>query len=189
MTTITSSILALLAAAPESPEPETSPTSASRSSNSEEPAENDDPLPSKILAPEPPVAVEDEAAPEREPAPDEYRGGLVIDQFGPVETIDVEDIAGSSIPTSIPRAFPRGPKKGLLGDVFRRSGRLTARGGGPGVGGKWEFTYHGFLRSPFRLGINERRAPSSDPRQAQFGPRAPGQSRSTLHDPVIPDDQ
>lgn len=189
MTTITSSILALLAAAPESPEPETSPTSASRSSNSEEPAENDDPLPSKILAPEPPVAVEDEAAPEREPAPDEYRGGLVIDQFGPVETIDVEDIAGSSIPTSSPRAFPRGPRKGLLGDVFRRSGRLTARGGGPSVGGKWEFTYHGFLRSPFRLGINERRAPSSESQQAEFGPRTAGQSRSTLHDPVIPDDQ
>lgn len=49
--------------------------------------------------------------------------------------------------------------------------------GGPGSGGDWEFGYHGYFRAPMRVGVGQR----DDARE--------GQGSTTLHSPIIPDDQ
>ena len=41
----------------------------------------------------------------------------------------------------------------------------------------WKFEYHGYIRAPMRVGIGKRDNPG------------PGQSKTTLHSPIIPDDQ
>lgn len=50
--------------------------------------------------------------------------------------------------------------------------------GPEGIGGKtWKFEYHGFFRAPMRVGVGERDNP------------LPGQSKTTFHSPIVPDDQ
>lgn len=197
MATITSSILALLAAAPEPSGVQTAPGPAIV------PATVPEDSPEQSIPVNTPDAAETGAegsalgsaaadAPEPAVEDKEYRGGLDIDRYSAVETIDVRNIAGSSIPTSRPRAYPRGPSQGFIGQAFSRRARMPARGGGPTPPGKWEFSYHGFLRAPFRAGISERR-PAYDAMAMTApdatGQRADGQSKYSLHDPTVPDDQ
>jgi hypothetical protein len=52
--------------------------------------------------------------------------------------------------------------------------------GGPAVAANddsWKFEFHGYIRAPMRVGLGKRENPG------------PGQSTTTLHSPVIPDDQ
>lgn len=49
--------------------------------------------------------------------------------------------------------------------------------GGPDTGGSWEFGYHGYFRAPMRVGIGTRDVVPE------------GSSATTMHYPVIPDDQ
>ncbi len=53
---------------------------------------------------------------------------------------------------------------------------------GPSVGGAasssdWKFDFHGYFRAPLRLGIGHRDTPAA------------GQSSTTIHSPIVPDDQ
>jgi hypothetical protein len=57
----------------------------------------------------------------------------------------------------------------------------------------WQTDFHGYFRVPFRVGLGSRPAPRAVPDANQSEPDtsdvAPGQSRTTLHAPVIPDGQ
>jgi len=188
MASITSSILALLAAAPEPAVAETvpEPAAAVASDTATEPGT----VASVSVSPEGEETdpASDAAEPEASPK-DDYEGGLHVDRYGAVETVDVTNIAGTSIPTSMPRAFPKGPQRGLFNDPFNRGSRYSARGGGPTPPGKWVFEYHGFFRAPFRAGMGERAAPPENPEAPALGDRVDGQSKFSVHDPVVPDDQ
>ncbi len=50
-------------------------------------------------------------------------------------------------------------------------------------GGSWHFDYHGYLRAPMRIGIGRRLPEDTN----GFG--VSGRSATTLHQPVVPDDQ
>jgi hypothetical protein len=57
----------------------------------------------------------------------------------------------------------------------------------------WQTDFHGYFRVPFRVSLGSRPAPRAVPDANQSEPDtsdvAPGQSRTTLHAPVIPDGQ
>jgi len=184
LTTVTSSIFALLAAAAARGDAPTSPAVST--------IELAPPFASVALPLEPSDPAGPRAAePGTGEAPENgaQDAAAAIDRYGAVETIEVENVAGTSIPTSLPRAYPRGPQKSLLNRVLDRRERLSARGGGPVQVSKWVFTYDGFLRAPFRAGVGGRRPPAVAGEEPVVGDRAPGQSRYSLHDPIVPDDQ
>lgn len=58
---------------------------------------------------------------------------------------------------------------------------------------EWKTDFHGYFRVPFRLGLGARPAPKAVPDAKQGEPDtsdvAPGQSKVTLHAPIIPDGQ
>jgi len=58
---------------------------------------------------------------------------------------------------------------------------------------EWKTDFHGYFRVPFRMGVGVRPQPKAitDPTQseADTGTRAPGQSATTFHAPIIPDGQ
>jgi len=58
---------------------------------------------------------------------------------------------------------------------------------------EWKTDFHGYFRVPFRLGVGVRPAPKAvpDPTQSELdtSDRAPGQSATTFHAPIIPDGQ
>ena len=100
---------------------------------------------------------------------------------GDMPMVPMDDIAGSALPAARPGTFP-GPggsrrsnkKKNGVGGLQQ----LSSRGGGPDAGsGDWGFIFHGYMRAPMRIGLGERQMPTE------------GQNRTTMHDPVVPDDQ
>lgn len=198
MPTITSSIIALLAAAPETPEPETVPVPVVTASEHARVAAST--MPAHVTAargarregiPAGETAFEratfgaapsSTAEPDPEPLPDRTRrdDSPRIDPYGPLPIIEMKNMAGLSVPTSLPTAFPRRPRKGLLGDQFNRRTRYTARGGGPVPEDQtWTFDWHGYLRAPMRVGYGER-----------LGDQRPdGQGLNSIHAPLVPDEQ
>jgi hypothetical protein len=57
---------------------------------------------------------------------------------------------------------------------------------------EWKTDFHGYIRVPFRVGMGVRPAPratTTDQSEADFTTLAPGQSKTTLHAPIIPDGQ
>lgn len=195
MATITSSIIALLAAAPEAPEPETVavPAAAFASIHSSRQ--------SALTAFErqtlgPADATSEPGEPgepgsEDEPGMDEpldapgasldEPSGTQIDRYGPLNIVRMRNMAGMPVPTSHPTAFPPAPLKGLFADTFRRRERLTARGGGPTPTGEWGMEFHGYLRAPFRVAVS--------PRFGEGDVMPEGQGASSLHAPNVPDEQ
>ena len=116
-----------------------------------------------------------EAPVETEPA---IPPGQATNGGEPLSTVAAPNTAGSGLPTSRPNVFPGPAGK----DKKKRSGALqniiSSRGGSPDAGGgDWGFLFHGFLRAPMRIGLGERAEP------------AEGQNRTTMHAPVVPDDQ
>jgi hypothetical protein len=62
------------------------------------------------------------------------------------------------------------------------AGTSAASRHGPAVGStEWKFDFHGYFRAPMRLGIGKREVPA--------GHAVDGASSTTLHAPMIPDDQ
>ncbi len=57
------------------------------------------------------------------------------------------------------------------------SGGSPTSSGGAAGSSDWKFDFHGYLRAPMRLGMGHRDKPAA------------GQSSSTVHNPVVPDDQ
>ncbi len=126
-------------------------------------------------------AAQDEDAPEpsRSDAEDDpaESSDPIIDSRAALPTVKMSNSAGSPVPTSRPNAYPERERKKRRGGVERRT--LSSRSGGDedAQRGDWGFDFHGYIRAPMRLGFGEREEP------------AEGQSDTTLHYPVIPDDQ
>jgi hypothetical protein len=53
----------------------------------------------------------------------------------------------------------------------------------------WKFEYHGYIRAPMRVGMGKRDSAASGQELGPDGKPIPGQSTTTLHSPIIPDDQ
>lgn len=148
-------------AAPATPAPsETTPDGASVTLGSAE-----DPVATTPVEPEP------------TPPPSE----MAVSPAGDIPIVPMDNTAGSALPAARPGVFPspssrRSKKKGKDGEDGGY--RLSSRGGGPDDGGgDWGFLFNGYLRAPMRIGLGERQMP------------AEGQNNTTLHDPVVPDDQ
>lgn len=71
-----------------------------------------------------------------------------------------------------PAAAPAAKPKASTGAVTTVSGPAAAVNDD-----SWKFEYHGYIRAPMRVGMGKRDNPG------------PGQSSTTLHSPLIPDDQ
>ncbi len=121
---------------------------------------------------EPEVA--EATAPESDDEPEPEPGS--IDNRAALPTVEMSNGAGTPVPTSRPNAFP-GRERSRSRRVQRRI--VSSRGGGDGSegAGDWGFDFHGYIRAPMRIGLGERAEP------------AEGQADTTIHYPVIPDDQ
>ena len=53
----------------------------------------------------------------------------------------------------------------------------------------WKFEYHGYIRAPMRVGMGKRDSAASGQELGPDGKPIPGQSTTTFHSPIIPDDQ
>ncbi|HET7535281.1 MAG TPA: hypothetical protein VFJ90_02425, partial [Candidatus Didemnitutus sp.] len=53
----------------------------------------------------------------------------------------------------------------------------------------WKFEYHGYIRAPMRVGMGKRDSKASGAEYNADGTQIAGQSTTTLHSPIIPDDQ
>lgn len=186
MATITSSIIALLAAAPEAPKPETvsAPPMAFASihtaRHSALTAFEQQALGSESAAAEPGEPEDDE--PLDVPGADlEPSTGVNVDRFGALPTVQMRNMAGMPVPTALPTAFPPAPLRGLFADTFGRRNRLTARGSGPTPTGEWGMEFHGYLRAPFRL--------ATSPRFENGADIPAGQGDRSVHAPNVPDEQ
>ncbi len=134
-------------------------------------------------APAEPAPPPDEApiatTPVEEEPPEDAEGepGDVSPAGGSLTIVPMNNTAGSALPASRPGVFPsRESKRKAKKEGGGR--RLSSRGGGPDLGGgDWGFIFNGYLRAPMRLGLGQRDMP------------AEGQSSTTLHNPVVPDDQ
>src|SRR5690606_14438935 len=116
MATITSSILALLAAAPEPSEVETVPNPEIVSPSTLDPSGSGAPFPPPTATTTPESLDQDETAPVAQPDgtsdhaeaatedDDAYQGGLADGRLEPPDTVDGQDIAGTSAPTAWPPA-------------------------------------------------------------------------------------
>jgi len=191
MATITSSILALLAAAPEAPKPQILPVPAVAfaSVGSSSAASGMTRFELHNLSPADATATGDDPEAEEGPPQDEDPGGVTIDEYGALNVVRMKNMAGMPIPTALPTAFPPTPKRGLFADTFTRRTRYSARGGGPTPAGEWELEFHGYLRAPFRMGVSPRRPVAEDPDDPQLGDLGAGQSTRSVHAPVVPDEQ
>ncbi len=89
------------------------------------------------------------------------------------------------------------------GDATATAPKRTSLAASPSRGGgesseassEWKTDFHGYFRVPFRVGVGARPAPKTVPDHgAELSERdlsdvAPGQSKTTLHAPLIPDGQ
>lgn len=141
-----------------------------------------------LLAFEPPKGADPDAPPPAEdpsgfrPPGDASDGGdatkteaLPPEDLASVPVVDMDNRAGAEVPGARPNVFPdrADHRSSSVGRV------LTSRGGGPGGAGGWAFDFHGYFRAPMRVGQGTR----------EEGERSSGQGKTTLHAPLIPDDQ
>jgi hypothetical protein len=87
-----------------------------------------------------------------------------------------------------PPAAPAPPRSSMGVSPVTRAGQESTEGSST-----WKTDFHGYFRVPFRVGIGSRPAPKAIPDNQQSesdtSDRAPGQSSTTLHAPIIPDGQ
>jgi len=87
-----------------------------------------------------------------------------------------------------PTPAPAQPRRSLGVSPVTRKGEESTE-----ASSTWKTDFHGYFRVPFRLGLGYRPAPQAVPDPTQSEPntndRAPGQSTTTLHAPIIPDGQ
>jgi len=198
MATITSSIIALLAAAPESPEPETIsvPTVALASNRFADQQFHGTEFERQALSaarePEPAPADVDDAKDDEDDSPanlgEDNRHPL--DKYDSLTVVQMKNMAGLAVPTTRRYAYDQRPPVGLLGDTYVRRSRQTARGGGPVETdqSKWQFSLGGFLAAPFRLGYGQRLQPVDPANPTGIEARS-YQSENSFHMPIVPDDQ
>lgn len=179
MSAFAAAVAALLGSAPASgasPTAEPASTSASESSDtsdtrgSEAAEPGPTPLPSADEAPVVTTPVEPE--PEEE---DEDPDASEFSPAGSIPVVTMGNMAGSALPASRPGVFPSASAR-RKEQAKSRTRRLSSRGGGPDAG-DWGFLFNGYLRAPMRLGLGHREDPGPD------------QSRTTIHNPLVPDDQ
>ena len=78
-----------------------------------------------------------------------------------------------------PAAAPAGPVAGAPAEVLTAA-NSAASYGGAASSSDFKFDYHGYFRAPLRIGVaHNNDAPGV----------AAGQSTSTIHNPIVPDDQ
>lgn len=170
MSSIAVSVALLLSGSAEPEEPTTQPEAAT--ADSAEPGDSEAAAEGSSAV----TLAEPGDNPEPEPPPAEPPKTTANDDL-PV--VDMTNRAGSALPSSRPNIFPgptgRRRKKALARE---RQRQLSSRGGGPDSGaGDWGFRFNGYLRAPMRIGLGEREMP------------AEGQSSTTMHNAVVPDDQ
>jgi hypothetical protein len=82
------------------------------------------------------------------------------------------------------------PKRTSLAASPSRGGGETAK-----ASSEWKTDFHGYFRVPFRVGVGHRPAPSQQlpagavQSETDLSDKAPGQSATTFHAPIIPDGQ
>ncbi len=87
--------------------------------------------------------------------------------------VRMDNIAtGRPAPQAAPTPLPDAPPSGRP-----LSGGSPTSTGGAAATSDWKFDFHGYFRAPMRLGLGHRDKPAA------------GQSASTVHNPVVPDDQ
>ena len=97
--------------------------------------------------------------------------------FAPV--VQMEDTAGSSA-TVQPVVTPSTPAQAPSAEPASAGAIAETTRGGPAAAlgsDDWHFDFHGYLRAPMRVGLGHNDKPAA------------GQSSSSLHAPVVPDDQ
>ncbi|MEO6599113.1 MAG: hypothetical protein ABIQ16_04520 [Polyangiaceae bacterium] len=106
---------------------------------------------------------------------------------GPQDKVEVKDEPSAAKPetpkpgtepASVPPTLAAEVAPGPVVKTATLSNNTTVTG--PAVianDDSWKFEYHGYIRAPMRVGIGKRDKPG------------PGQSSTTLHSPIIPDDQ
>ncbi len=170
------SIAVLLSSSPAQPpassEAEAAATGQSPAASDPEPAPETSASPAKQTDDAEPNEDLDEAAPVSSEAAEDPPAS---DARGSLPEVSMDNTAGSTLPASRPNVFPSPSSRRKRGEGGRR---LSSRGGGPDSGsGDWGFIFNGYLRAPMRLGFGEREMP------------AEGQGKTTIHNPVVPDDQ
>ncbi|MEM9461674.1 MAG: hypothetical protein AAGF11_46355 [Myxococcota bacterium] len=105
----------------------------------------------------------------------EASGSSEVSPAGSMPVVTMGNMAGSELPASRPGVFPSAAAR-RKNRAKKGGRRLSSRGGGPDAG-DWGFIFNGYLRAPMRLGLGQRAEP------------AEGQSRTTIHNPLVPDDQ
>ncbi|HYP87632.1 MAG TPA: hypothetical protein VEQ59_05755 [Polyangiaceae bacterium] len=71
---------------------------------------------------------------------------------------------------------------------------VTTKGGAESdaAAKEWKTDFHGYIRAPFRVGMGVRPSPkvnTTEQSESDFTTLAPGQSKMTLHPPIVPDSQ
>jgi hypothetical protein len=93
---------------------------------------------------------------------------------------DGEEASEPAVAAPAARAAEAEPEGDAVEPVATRS--VATRSGPEAAGSsEWKFDYHGYFRAPMRAGIGKREVPP--------GWEVDGASDTTLHTPVIPDDQ
>ena len=117
---------------------------------------------------EPPKA----AAPDAAPAP--------AAASGDAKATEVVDMGGNAAPK----------RSSLAASPVTRGGNESAA-----ASSEWKTDFHGYFRVPFRLGVGARPSPNNPPvepntqSEQDTNDLAAGQSKTTLHAPIIPDGQ
>jgi hypothetical protein len=138
-----------------------------------------EPPPSASPQPEPTPAPRDPPPPEATPKPDAGAAPAKPAEAASAPSLPVVQMQNtSSGGAPPPAASPPVTASAQPGQPGGPSGvPSTARGAPAPQASDWHFDFHGYLRAPLRIGIGKR----DDP--------LPDQSETTLHIPVVPDDQ
>ncbi|HKO48177.1 MAG TPA: hypothetical protein VJV79_10665, partial [Polyangiaceae bacterium] len=121
----------------------------------------------------PAVAQEAEPTPNPPPADDK------VEMKSETPAVKEGGPASQSVPTAISQPNVAEPPPAAPTVKAATTSQQTTVSGPAVVAAdnSWKFEYHGYIRAPMRVGVGRRDNPG------------PGQSSTTLHSPVIPDDQ
>jgi hypothetical protein len=141
------------------------------------------PIVSSLSAFAVPVLAQDATAPSAEKAQQAEEPAKADAAKAPAATAEATatvDMGGNAAPAPA-------KKSSLAASPVTRGGTESAESSK-----EWKTDFHGYFRVPFRVGMGSRPAPRStdtEMSEADTSMLAPGQSRTTLHAPLIPDGQ